>query len=82
MRINTYRGIFTNIWHAKIINNKKEAYEALSMAIHIRGQGSHLGNETKTSVPALIPRESSDLCENTRTCLDPNFKITVRLLLL
>ena len=52
------------------------------MAKHTRGQGSHLGNETKTSVPALIQIESSDLCEYTRACLNPNFKITVRLLLL
>ena len=26
--------------------------------------------------------ESSNLCENTRACLDPNFKITARLFLL
>ena len=43
-----------------------EAYKTLSMAIHTRGQGSQLGNETKTSVPALIPIESSNMCENTR----------------
>ena len=36
-----------------------EAYKALSMPIYTRCQGSHLGNETKTSVPALIPIESS-----------------------
>ena len=36
-----------------------EAYKTLSMAKYTRGQGSHLGNETKTSVPALIPNESS-----------------------
>ena len=36
-----------------------EAYKALSMAINTRVQGLHLGNETKTSVPALIPIESS-----------------------
>ena len=52
------------------------------MAKHTRGQGSHLGNETKTSVPALIQIESSDLCEYTRACLNPNFKITVRFFLL
>ena len=28
-----------------------EAHKALSMAKHTRGQGSHLSNETKTSVP-------------------------------
>ena len=44
------------------------------------GQGSHLGNETKTSVPALIPIECSNMCENTRACLDPQLKITARLL--
>ena len=48
-----------------------EAYKTISMAIHTRDQGSHLGNETKTSVPTLIPIESSDLCDNTRACLDP-----------
>ena len=31
-----------------------EAHKALSMAINTRGQRSHLGNETKTSVLALI----------------------------
>ena len=31
-----------------------EAYKTLSMAKHTRGQGSHLGNETKISVLALI----------------------------
>ena len=59
-----------------------EAYKTLSMAIHTKGQGLHLGNETKTSVPALIPIESSNLCENTRACLDTQLKITARLLLL
>ena len=39
-----------------------EAYKALSMANHTRGQGSHLGNETKTSVPTLIPIESPKMC--------------------
>ena len=39
-----------------------EAYKTLSMAKHPRGQGSHLGNETKTSVPTLIPIESSKMC--------------------
>ena len=59
-----------------------ETYKALSMTIHIRDQGSHLGNETKTSVPTLIIIESLDLCDNTRAYLDPQFKITARLLLL
>ena len=36
------------------------------MAKHTKGHGSHLGNETKISVPALIPIESSDLYEYTR----------------
>ena len=53
MWINTYRDIFTDIWHV-IINTSIEAYKVLSMAKQTRGQGSHLGNETKTSVPALI----------------------------
>ena len=35
-----------------------KAYKALSMAINTRGQGSHLGNEAETNVPALIPIES------------------------
>ena len=39
-----------------------EAYKTLSMAKHIKGQGSHLGNETKSSVPALIPIESLKMC--------------------
>ena len=39
-----------------------KAYKALSMAKYIRDQGSHLGNETKISVPALIPFESSKMC--------------------
>ena len=52
------------------------------MAKLTRGQGSHLGNETKTSVPTLIPIESSNLCENTKTCIDSQLKITARLLLL
>ena len=59
-----------------------ETYKALSMAIHIRDQGSHLGNETKTSVTASIPIESSNLCENTRACLDSQLQITARFLLL
>ena len=59
-----------------------EAYKTLFMAKHTRGQGSHLGNETKTSVPALIPIERSKLCENRRTCLDPQIKIMARLLIL
>ena len=59
-----------------------EAYKALSMAKHTRGQRLHLGNETKTSVPTLIIIESLDLCDNTRAYLDPQFKITARLLLL
>ena len=45
------------------------------MAKHTRGQESHLGNETKTSVPALIQIESSDLCEYTRACLNPILKL-------
>ena len=52
-----------------------EAYKALSMAKHTRGQGSHLGNETKTSVPALIPIESSKLCKNTRAIETPKLKL-------
>ena len=59
-----------------------EAYKALSMAKNTWGQRSHLVNEIKTSVPALIPIESLDLCEYTRACLDPQIKITDRLLLL
>ena len=43
-----------------------EAYKTLSMTKYKRGQGSHLGNETKTSVLALIPIESSKMCENTK----------------
>ena len=39
-----------------------EAYKVLSMVKHTRGQGSHLGNETKLSVPALIPIKSSKMC--------------------
>ena len=39
-----------------------EAYKTLSMTINTRGQRSHLGNETKTSVPALILIESSKMC--------------------
>ena len=70
MWINTYRDIFTDIWHV-IINTSIEAYKVLSMAINTRDQGSHLGNETKTSVPALISTKSSDLCQNTIACLDP-----------
>ena len=64
MRIITYRGMLQSTISI-------EAYKALSMAIHTRGQGSHLSNETKTSIPILIPIESSDLCDNTRACLDP-----------
>ena len=59
-----------------------KACKTLSMAKHTRGQGSYLGNETKISVPALIPIESSNLCENTRAYLEPQIKITARLLLL
>ena len=44
------------------------------MAKHTRGQGSHLGNETNTSVLALISIESSIMYENTRACLDPQLK--------
>ena len=47
-----------------------------------KGLGSHLGNETTASVPTLIPIESSNLCENTRACLDPQIKIMARLILL
>ena len=39
-----------------------EAHKALSMAINTRGQRSHLGNETKTSVPTLITRERVRIC--------------------
>ena len=46
------------------------------------GQGLHLDNKTKTSVPALIPIESLNLCENIRACLDFQIKITARLFLL
>ena len=59
-----------------------KAYKALSMAKHTRGQGSRLGNETIASVPALIPIQNSNLCENTRACLDPQIKITALLILL
>ena len=45
------------------------------MAKHTRGQGSHLGNATKISILALKPIESSDLCENTSACLDPQLKL-------
>ena len=31
------------------------------MAKHTKGQGSHLDNETETSVPALISIESSKM---------------------
>ena len=36
-----------------------EAYKTLSITINTRSQGLHLGNETKTSVSALISIESS-----------------------
>lgn len=52
------------------------------MEKHTWGQGSHLGNETKATVPALIPIDNSNLCVNIRACLDPQIKITARLLLL
>ena len=52
------------------------------MAKHTRDQGSHLGNETKTTVPALIPIDNSNLRVNIRACLDPQIKITARLFLL
>ena len=57
--------------HSTTSKTSIKAYKTLSMAKHTRGQGSHLGNETKTIVPALIPIDSSNLCENTRACLDP-----------
>ena len=47
--------------HSTTSKTSTEAYKALSMAINTRGQGSHLGNETKISVPTLTPTESSDL---------------------
>lgn len=50
-----------------------KAYKTLSMAINTRGQGSQLGNETNTSVPTLIPIASSNLCENIRAYLDPQY---------
>ena len=39
------------------------------------GLGSHLGNETTTSVPTLIPIESSNSMRNTYEHLDPQIKI-------
>ena len=58
-----------------------ESYKALSMAKHTRGQGSHLGNETKSSVPTLIPIESLDMCRKQMSCLDLQIKITAWLIL-
>ena len=45
------------------------------MATSTRGQESHLGNKTKTIVPALIPIKSSNMCENTKACLEPQLKL-------
>ena len=50
------------------------------MAKHTRGQWLHLGNETKISISALIPIESSNLCETQELVLNPQLKITARLL--
>ena len=73
MRINTHRGISQtrSMLHLTTSKTSIKAYKTLSMEKHIRGQGSNLDNETKTSVPALIPIKSLNLCENTRACLDP-----------
>ena len=58
-----------------------EAYKALSVAKHTRGQGSHLGNETKSSVPALKPIEISEMCRKHTSCLDPQIKVMAWLFL-
>ena len=58
--------------HLSSTKSYKEAYKAQSMAKkNIRSQGSHLGIKTTTSVPALIPNESSNMCINTLERLDP-----------
>ena len=43
-----------------------EEHYAIEIDPSLKGLGSHLGNEIRASVPALIPIESSNMCENTR----------------
>ena len=83
MRINTHRGISQtcSMLHSTTSKTSIKAYKTLSMEKHIRGQGSNLDNETKTSVPTLIPIKSSNLCENTRACLDPELVKPSKLLI-
>jgi len=49
--------------------------------IHCRVKDHTQDVEIQQSVLALIPIENSNMCEYTRACLDPQLKVTTRLLL-